>query len=265
MSDLSELRKLMRMLRDPRRGCPWDLAQTYATIVPHTLEEAYEVAHAIEAADFAHLPDELGDLLFQVVFYCQLAEEEGRFGFDDVVDAICRKLVNRHPHVFGAARIDDAVEVSVQWERIKAEERSARGGPASSELDDVPLALPALSRARKIQRRAARVGFDWPDFAGVRAKLDEELAEYDEACARGERGDMADELGDVLFTVVNLSRHQDCDAEAALRTATARFERRFRRLEATLRARGEDIRNMDAAALEREWQAAKREEKVRAP
>lgn len=255
--ELEALRALMRRLRDPHHGCPWDRAQSFASIVPYTLEEAYEVAAAIEAADFAALPDELGDLLFQVVFYAQLGEESGRFDFDDVVAAISAKLIERHPHVFGTAAGTDRAALAQAWEAHKAAARRQRAGHAASELDDVPRALPALARAQKIQRRAARVGFDWPHADGARAKLDEELEELDQAHAAGARERLEDELGDVLFTVVNLARHLDLDAESALRRATAKFERRFRALEAVLRARGETPEALDAERLERLWQAVK--------
>lgn len=251
------LRQLMRTLRDPERGCPWDRSQDFASIVPHTLEEAYEVAHAIESGALGDLPDELGDLLFQIVFYCQLGEESGRFDFDDVVGAITDKLVRRHPHVFATVAVEDADAVARNWEAIKAAERARRGGGATSELDDVPPALPALTRARKIQRRAARVGFDWPSVEGVRGKLDEELAELDAACTAGDAAAAEDEFGDVLFSLVNLARHLDIDAEGALRAATAKFERRFRAVEARLSARGVDMAGLDAAALDREWRAVK--------
>ena len=255
MPSLSPLRDLMRLLRDPERGCPWDRAQSFHTIVPHTLEEAYEVAAAIEAGDYTALIGELGDLLFQVIFYCQLAEEEGRFDFDMVAAGLARKLESRHPHVFGDQAGHDIATVHHAWETRKAAERDARG--AVSELDDVPLALPALSRAQKLQRRAARVGFDWPDVAGVRAKLDEELAELDEALAATSQARREEELGDVLFTVVNLARHLEIDAEAALRRAATRFEGRFRVLEEALRARGEAVADASAATLEALWKAAK--------
>lgn len=255
MPSLSLLRDLMRLLRDPARGCPWDRAQSFRTIVPHTLEEAYEVAAAIEAGDYTALVGELGDLLFQIIFYCQLAEEEGRFDFDAVAAGLARKLESRHPHVFGEQTAHDIATVHHAWETRKARERDARG--AVSELDDVPLALPALSRAQKLQRRAARVGFDWPDLAGVRAKLDEELLELDEALAAADEARREEELGDVLFTVVNLARHLEIDAEAALRRAATRFEGRFRTMEEVLRARGESVAAADATTLDALWEAAK--------
>ena len=258
MSEMTALRAIMRQLRDPRSGCPWDLRQSYRSIVPHTIEEAYEVAAAIEAGDFAALPGELGDLLFQVVFYCQLAEEEARFSFEDVAAALERKLVERHPHVFGAAdRQSDAELVARDWETRKAAERRARATGDLSELDDIPGSLPALSRARKIQRRAARVGFDWPDFAGAWAKLGEEMAELESALQRGQCAHIDDEFGDVLFSMVNVARHLEVEPEGALRRATAKFERRFRAVEALARARDVTLASLSPAALDELWRAAK--------
>lgn len=253
-ADLEQLLALMRRLRDPEHGCPWDLAQDFASIVPHTLEEAYEVAHAIESGDFDALPGELGDLLFQVVFYAQLGSEGGRFDFHDVIAAICGKLVARHPHVFGDADIGDADEVVQNWEARKAAERQARSDGPSSELDDVPVAMPALTRARKIQKRAARVGFDWPDATGARAKLDEELRELDSASDADAR---AEELGDLLFCAVNLARHLDIEPEGALRAATNKFERRFRAVESGARARGIALEEAAPETLEALWNEAK--------
>ncbi len=260
MADLSNLRRLMRALRDTHSGCPWDLAQSWDTIVPHTLEEAYEVADVIESGEFGLLPGELGDLLFQVVFYCQLGEEQERFAFEDVVAAIEHKLIERHPHVFGAESGADIEQVAGRWEALKAAERRARA--AASELDDVPLALPALSRARKIQKRAARVGFDWPDIDGAWAKLDEELAELAEARAADQDPEaVIAEFGDLLFSAVNVGRHLGIDAEGALRAATARFEQRFRHLESALAARGVRPEEAGEALLEELWEAAKRAQK----
>ncbi|MEX2482621.1 MAG: nucleoside triphosphate pyrophosphohydrolase [Gammaproteobacteria bacterium] len=264
MSELFRLRALMRQLRDPHGGCPWDLRQTYQSIVPHTLEEAYEVAQAIEESDFAALPGELGDLLFQVIFYCQLAEEEARFSLDDVIEALETKLRERHPHVFGADAAGstgghDAERVARDWEARKAAQRRAERGAESSELDDVPLLLPALSRAAKIQRRAARVGFDWPDAAGARAKLDEELMELDDAGASDDQERVVDEFGDVLFSMVNIARHLGIEPEGALRRATAKFEQRFRRVEELTRDRHGALGNASPAALDELWELAKAE------
>ena len=217
---LERLVSIMRRLRDPERGCEWDREQTFATIAPYTIEEAYEVADAIAREDMDALADELGDLQLQVVFHAQMAEEAGAFALEDVIDRICDKLERRHPHIFGDASHNPG------WEELKAAER--KKSPDNSALAGVALALPALERAAKLQRRAARVGFDWPDAAGPRAKIDEELAELD---AETEHPRMLDELGDLLFAVVNLARHLNIEAEAALREANRKFERRFRAIE----------------------------------
>ncbi len=265
MSHLPELRSLMRRLRAPDGGCPWDREQTFATIVPHTLEEAYEVAAAIEDGRLAELPGELGDLLFQVIFYAELGRESGQFDFDDVVHAIENKLVRRHPHVFADSTTGNSATntatVSAQWEALKARERAAlrpvTASEFASELDDVPLALPALTRARKLQQRAARVGFDWHEPAAVVAKLDEEVDELKAALVDGTAAGIDDELGDLLFTAVNLVRHLGRDPETVLRAANRKFEQRFRHLEAALQARGETVSATDDAELDRLWEAAK--------
>ncbi|MDH3947583.1 MAG: nucleoside triphosphate pyrophosphohydrolase [Gammaproteobacteria bacterium] len=262
MSAIEHLLEIMRRLRDPQAGCPWDREQTYRSLAPHTLEEAYEVADAIEQDDLDHLPDELGDLLFQVVFYAQIGQEEGRFNFEDVAQGISDKLVRRHPHVFADAAIDSAEEQTQAWEEHKRQERDrkATNGQASA-LEGVSLALPALVRAAKLQRRAARVGFDWPDVEGVIAKVREELAELEselQVDAAPER--LAEELGDLLFSCVNLARHLKVDPEAVLRTANLKFEQRFRHMEAVLQASGgieqASLQEMDAA-----WEAVKLQEK----
>jgi ATP diphosphatase len=219
---LERLVSIMRRLRDPATGCEWDREQTFATIAPYTIEEAYEVADAIARDDMDALADELGDLQLQVVFHSQMAAEAGAFSLDDVIDRICDKLERRHPHIFGDA------EHSPGWEELKAAER--KKSPDDSALAGVALALPALERAAKLQRRAARIGFDWPDRSGPRAKIDEELAELD---AETGHARMLDELGDLLFAVVNLARHLNIEPEAALREANAKFERRFRAIETT--------------------------------
>ncbi len=265
-----DLLHLMARLRDPQYGCPWDLKQTYASIVPHTLEEAYEVADAIERGDFEHLQGELGDLLFQVVYYSQLAQEEGRFEFAGVIDSITRKLIRRHPHVFptgelyaplDAPRLDED-QVKQRWEEIKAEERAENGVPEQlSLLDDVPAALPALSRAAKLQKRAAHVGFDWPGPLPVLDKVREELDEVLEAMADNDAAALADEVGDLLFATVNLARHLKLDPETALRGANAKFERRFRFIEQALRDMGRPIEDCTLEDLDALWGEAKRQEK----
>ena len=254
---IERLLSIMARLRDPEHGCPWDLEQDFRSIAPHTIEEAYEVADAIERADLQSLRDELGDLLFQVAFHARLADEQGAFQFDDVVDAICDKLTRRHPHVFGDAVVADAGEQSRAWERMKREERTARGEGGA--LAGVPVALPALTRASKLGSRAAQAGFDWPDASGPRAKVDEELAELDRASASGDDGAREAELGDLLFSVVNLARHLEVDPEAALRRANERFARRYRHVEAALAALGEPAAGASPELLDRLWTAAKAE------
>lgn len=270
MYQLNDLLHLMARLRDPQHGCPWDLQQNYASIVPHTLEEAYEVADAIESGDFDHLPGELGDLLFQVVYYSQLAKEEGRFDFSTVIDAITRKLIRRHPHVFPDGdlygspelrRLDEAA-IKQRWEEIKAEERAEKAAAPEqlSLLDDVPSALPALSRAAKLQKRAAQVGFDWPEALPVVDKVREELGEVLEAMSENDPKAIAEELGDLLFVVVNLARHLKVDPENALRAANGKFERRFRFIEQALREAGRPIESCDLEALDALWGEAKKAE-----
>ncbi len=271
MYQIDDLLHLMARLRDPQTGCPWDLKQTYATIVPYTLEEAYEVADAIERADFEHLPGELGDLLFQVVYYSQLAQEEGRFEFAAVVDGITRKLIRRHPHVFvdgdlygapDAARLEEAA-VKQRWEELKAEERAAKAAVPEqlSLLDDVPQALPALSRAVKLQKRMAQVGFDWPDALPVVDKVREELDEVLEAMSENDPQAISEEIGDLLFVVTNLARHLKVDPESALRAANAKVERRFRFIEQALREAQRPIENCTLDELDALWGEAKKQEK----
>jgi len=248
----------MARLRDPERGCPWDREQNFATIAPYTIEEAYEVADAIERGDMAALKDELGDLLFQVVFHSRMAEEAGDFSFDDVAAAISDKMVRRHPHVFGDAAVASVSAQNEAWEAHKAAEREARAqqsGGAASVVDGVALALPALLRAAKISRRAARIGFDWPDARAVIPKIAEEIAEIEAEIDRGcDPAAMEEEIGDLLFTAANLARKLEVEPETALRRATAKFERRFRRVEALAAAR--DI-GPDIDALEALWQEVK--------
>ncbi|HJE70493.1 nucleoside triphosphate pyrophosphohydrolase [Pseudomonas oryzihabitans] len=271
MYKLDDLLHLMARLRDPQHGCPWDLRQDYASIVPHTLEEAYEVADTIARRDFPQLRDELGDLLFQVVYYSQLGREDGHFDFAQVVDGITRKLVRRHPHVFpdgdlhgplDLPRLDEAT-IKRRWEEIKAEERAEKvAAPEQlSLLDDVPAALPALSRAAKLQKRAANVGFDWADATPVVAKIQEELDEVREAMANGQAAQVAEEVGDLLFVMVNLARHLQVDAEDALRQANAKFERRFRFIEEALKAQDRSPQEASLEEMDALWDAAKVEEK----
>jgi ATP diphosphatase len=262
---LDELLVLMARLRDPARGCPWDREQTFATIAPYTIEEAYEVADAIERADPEQLRDELGDLLFQVVFHARMAEERGWFDFAAVARAIHAKLVRRHPHVFAGLSPTPEELVRV-WEEQKAHERAERAAhrPAGegTTLAGVPAALPALTRAAKLGRRAARVGFDWPDAAQVRAKVLEELREMDAALAVSGAGRaageaVAEELGDLLFSIVNWSRHLKLDAEQALRAANSKFERRFARMESFARTRGLKLEQLSASEWDALWREAK--------
>ena len=250
----------MAALRDPHRGCPWDLEQTFRSVAPYTLEEAYEVVDAIERDNMDELAAELGDLLFQVVFHSRMAEESGGFDFDTVVRGICDKLVRRHPHVFADGQVLDARQQAESWESIKAEERDAA---ASRVLDDVPVALPALSRAAKLGKRAARVGFDWPEIEGVRAKVDEELAELDTARRDHDQAAIAAEYGDVLFALSNLGRHLDLDPEACLRAASRRFESRFAFVEDAVQAGGGDWSDFEPAALDALWRRAKAAESGR--
>ncbi len=257
---LQQLLACMRQLRDPQTGCPWDKEQTFATIAPYTIEEAYEVADAIAREDWPGLKSELGDLLFQVVFYCQMASERDWFAFDDVADAMSEKLMRRHPHVFGEGRYESHAQLHRQWEALKAQERAARAAESTqpaSRLDDVPLSLPALMRAQKLQKRAASVGFDWPAAAPVFDKLDEELDELKAAVQTQSAAAIADELGDVMFTLVNLSRHLKTDAESALRSASDKFARRFRWLEQAVAADGLELSACTPEQLETYWQRAK--------
>jgi MazG family protein len=259
MSSITRLLQIMARLRDPQRGCPWDLEQTFRTIAPYTIEESYELADAIERDDLAALRGELGDLLFQVVFHAQMASEQGAFGFDDVVAAICDKLERRHPHVFGDARIDSAAAQTVAWEEQKRQERERAG---ASVLDDVPLALPALTRANKLGKRAALVGFEWPDVSGALDKLDEELGELRAEVAAGtDEAHITNELGDVLFCIVNVCRYLKIDPETALRGANAKFERRFGHVERRLREQGRSPAAATLEEMDKLWDEGKGMEK----
>ena len=265
--DVGALIDLMAALRDPDRGCPWDVRQTFASIAPYTIEEAYEVADAIEKGCLDELRDELGDLLLQVVFHARMAEEAGAFAFGDVVEAITRKLIRRHPHVFGDARDLSPGEVKALWDKIKQAEKAERAarepeaGRRTSVLADVPRALPALTRADKLTSKAAKVGFDWNDPEAVIAKIEEELSEVREAMRGGSPNAVEDEIGDLLFAVTNLARHLAVDPEAALRRTNAKFERRFAAIEGALAAEGRSPAQSDLAEMERLWVAAKADER----
>lgn len=261
---LEDLLHLMRELRSPEHGCPWDKKQTFASLIPFTLEEAYEVADAIERMEVEDIRLELGDLLFQVVFYAQIAQEQGDFDFDGVVSGITEKLLRRHPHVFpdatlaSAGMASDAIgeeQIKSNWERIKQEERGKK--PQSSLLDDVPRALSPLMRAAKLQKRAASVGFDWPNVEGALAKVHEEVAELEEAIDLQEKERMTDELGDLFFSCVNLARHLEIDPETALRSTIQKFETRFKYLEADVAAQHQCLSDLSLERLEQAWQRAK--------
>lgn len=275
---IDDLLTLMQVLRDREQGCPWDLQQDWDSIVPHTLEEAYEVADAIERRAFDELPGELGDLLFQVVYYAQFGAEEQRFDFDDIVDTLTAKMLRRHPHVFPEGTLDSrrpagvsaeevqTPQVNSRWETLKAAERderarAARADGTPSVLDDVPRTMPALSRAAKLSKRAARVGFDWPDARGVVAKIREELAEVEEALAAGDQQHAQEEVGDLLFAVTNLARTLNADPEQCLRATNAKFERRFRYVEGELNAARRPLAEASLDEMEAHWQAAKAQEK----
>ena len=260
---LPRLLEIMRRLRDPETGCPWDIEQDFATIAPYTIEEAYEVADAIERKAWDELRGELGDLLFQAVYHAQMAREAGHFGFGDVVRSICDKMIARHPHVFGAESRDKSAEQQTRdWERVKAAERAS--GPARGTLDGVALGLPALLRALKLQNRAARVGFDWPSTDEVLDKIVEEARELVEARDTLSGAETFEEFGDLLFVVANLARHLKIDPEAALRAANAKFTRRFRAIEAELAMRGKRPEDSDLAEMDALWNAAKAREKAQA-
>lgn len=256
---LDNLLAIMAKLRDPEHGCPWDRKQTFASLVPHTLEEAYEVADVIERQAMSELPGELGDLLFQVVFYAQLGQERSQFTFDDVVSAISEKLVRRHPHVFADSPLIEEAELTAQWEQLKAQERRQQNAQAQSALDDIPRSLPALSRAKKLQQRCSAVGFDWQELAPVVDKIHEELEEVLAEVAEPiqDQDRIADELGDVLFACVNLVRHLKQDPEAVLRRANDKFERRYRQVEQLLQQQGKTSQDCSEAELDSYWQQVK--------
>jgi ATP diphosphatase len=267
--DIQVLLAIMAALRDPSTGCAWDQAQTFATIAPYTIEEAYEVAEAISRGDLDDLRDELGDLLLQVVFHARMAEEAGAFAFGDVVQAITEKLVRRHPHVFGQAGRMSPEQVHGLWQRIKAEEKAAKAArnghrPDAGLLDDVPAGLPALTRALKLQTKASTVGFDWNDTGPVVGKIREEAEEIAAAVAANDREQVREEIGDLMFALVNLARHYDLDAESALRDTNAKFERRFAWIETELAKRRKTPASSDLAEMDALWDACKRAEKERA-
>ncbi len=274
LTAIDRLIAIMTMLRDKQHGCPWDLEQTIKSLLPYTLEEVYEVADAIENNDLVELEDELGDLLFQVIFYSQIAKEQGAFDFQDIATAITDKLIRRHPHVFPGGDVEqfgisqelDAQQVVVNWEAIKEierQEKRKKGGKQAvqgveSILDDVPRALPAMERARKLQKRAAQVGFDWAEVAPVLEKLKEEVVEFEEALASGDLERMSDELGDVLFATINLARHSKIEPEVALRSTNRRFETRFKWIEAALYKQGTVFKDAKLEELDALWGQAKK-------
>jgi len=271
-TDITRLLEIMAALRTPETGCPWDLEQDFASIAPYTIEEAYEVADAIERGDLADLRDELGDLLLQVVFHARIAEERGAFAFGDVVEAITRKLIRRHPHVFGNVKELSPEEVKSLWDSIKSEEKAARQAerrrmgfaPDPDEagfLGGIPSALPALTRAQKLTAKAAKVGFDWPEASQVIDKIHEELEEVKDAYSSGMRDRIEDEIGDLLFSVTNLARHFDIDPERALRRTNAKFERRFRAVEEALARQGRSLDEASLEEMEALWVAAKTAER----
>lgn len=263
---IDDLLAVMARLRDPELGCPWDREQTFATIAPYTVEEAYEVADAISRGDLSDLKEELGDLLLQVVFHSRMAQEQGAFAFDDVARAITDKMVRRHPHVFppadgDAASFSDKAAQTADWESRKAAERAAKGAHRAGVLDDVPIALPGLTRAEKLTKRAARVGFDWPDARSVLDKLREETAELEQEIEAGDLMKAREELGDLLFVCANLARKLGVDSEEALRGANAKFQRRFSHIEARLAEDGRAPEQSDLAEMDELWNEAKRIER----
>ncbi len=259
-ADIHKLLEVMVALRNPQGGCPWDIEQDFSSIAPYTIEEAYEVADAIERGELGELRDELGDLLFQVVFLARIAEEQGEFNFDDVVTAIVEKMIRRHPHVFADEQVADAEAQTRAWEALKAKERKDKGQHASL-LDGVTLGLPALSRAEKLQKRASRAGFDWPEIAPVFDKIHEEIEEVRVELKGDEPQALHDEIGDLLFACVNLARHAGVDPEQALRSANSKFVRRFHYVEARLTAQGSSLEEAELERMDALWDEAKGREK----
>lgn len=257
LPNMSALLNVMAKLRDPENGCPWDIEQTFETISPYTVEEAYEVADAIDRKDIQALREELGDLLLQVVFHAQIASDQNLFAFEDVAQSIAQKMIDRHPHVFSDTTFETVEEQKAHWESIKQQEREKKSSDNVSAVDGVALALPALTRAEKIQKRAARVGFDWDDLTPVLDKLDEEINELWQAAASREKDAIEDELGDLLFSVTNVARHMKVDPELALKGATAKFEARFKFVENAIRAEGGEMSTTSVEVLDKYWRQSK--------
>lgn len=259
---ITRLITIMQQLRDPQQGCPWDKQQTFASIAPYTLEETYEVIDAIQRGDYRDLREELGDLLFQVVFYGQMAAEQQLFDFEDICQSICDKLERRHPHIFAAVQTEDVAEINQRWEQLKQQERAEKS--MNSALDDIPRAMPALMRAHKIQKRCSNVGFDWNQTAPVLAKVHEEIAEVMEEANRAviDPQRLEEEIGDLLFATVNLSRHLGSKAEIALQKANDKFEKRFRQVEAIIAAQGLTMPDASLEQMEAAWQQVKQQEKA---
>ncbi len=261
MQNMKDLLGIMQKLRDPECGCPWDVKQNFASIAPYTIEEAYEVADAIERDDMHDLRDELGDLLLQVIFHAQMANEKGLFSYSDVVDTLAEKLIRRHPHVFSDTQIDNDNELNERWEQEKKREREKKALlKSSSALDGITQGLPALMRAEKIQKKASRVGFDWKELVPVINKIEEEIGEVKEAVTAFTRTEQEEEIGDLLFAVVNLSRHLKIDSETALRRANEKFIRRFRQVELVVQEQGHRVEDVALEDLERIWQSVKNKE-----
>jgi len=259
---IENLIEIMKQLRTPNTGCPWDLKQTYQSIVPHTIEEAYEVADAIEQGDMDELKKELGDLLFQVVFYAQLATEDKSFDFNDIVEAVCEKLTRRHPHVFGEQKFEDEKKIKQNWENEKAKEREIKAGKALSVLADIPKNLPALSQANKIQKRVAHVGFDWPEISGAWEKVKEEVIEVEEELELDPNSDKtAEEIGDLMFALVNVARHAKRDPEQLLRQANQKFTNRFMQVESHLNNHKIKFEDATLMQMEQAWDQVKINEK----
>lgn len=262
---IDDLLGIMAQLRDPVNGCPWDIQQSFETIVPFTIEEAYEVADAVDRKDYGGLRDELGDLLLQVVFHARIAEEQEHFRFSDVVESICAKMLRRHPHVFSDNKVDNAETQSIAWEQHKRNERTTKNPDDSSLLADIPTGLPEWQRALKLQKRAATIGFDWPSIEPVFEKLHEELDEVRAELVAKQRNQsrLTDEIGDVLFVCVNLARHAKVDVSEALRTANSKFERRFRRMEQLATEAGKTLEHTSFETQDSYWECAKKEDKCR--